>query len=244
VGLAAALQVADRDAEPLAGLGHRDVVGLLHWLERRDVHSLGERGAKRIAGVIPPAVEDVGRTLAPGRVGDLGDDAVEVAARRVEEDEGNRVEADSEVAGVGEQPHRAGGTAPEPLLDQVAGALRQGPALSREIVPVPEACRRRPSRRPERDPVEQLRELVQVQQRQQDPVAEGVRNLAETPVGDPPLVDGGGAHAASESSSATASIRCNAGMGSRGCGNGPLPPSRSATRSADQTPSSWKPQRQ
>jgi hypothetical protein len=238
VGLPALLQVADRNPESLAGLCHRDVVGLLHRLEGRDMHPLGEGRAQRLARSASVAVEHVGRPLPPGRVGDLGDDAVELALGGVEEEERDRVEADPEVARIGEQPDRPLRPSPEPRLHQVASPLRQRAALSREVVAVAETRRRRATSRPQRNPIQQLRELVQVQQRQQDPVAEGVRNLAEAPVGDPSLVDRRAIHAALANSSETASIRSSARTGSCGCGSGPRPPSLSATRSADQTPSS------
>ena len=69
----------------------------------------------RLAGI-----EHVGVPLAPRRVGDLRDHGVERPRGRVAEQEAHRVEADPQVARVGEQPDGAGGAAPEPLGDQAA----------------------------------------------------------------------------------------------------------------------------
>jgi hypothetical protein len=241
---AAPFQVPDHDAESLVRPGDGDLVGLLHGLEGGDVHPLPEGPDHVPLGGGSLRVEHVLRPLPPRSVGDLGDHAVKAALLVMEEEKRDRVEPDAEVARVGQQPDRASRSPPQTGLHEVAGAQRQGPLAARKVVGLPETRRSRAARRPERDRVEDAGELVEIEQRHEDAVAEGVGDGAEAAMRHPPLVDRGARHAASASSSGTGPLRCVTDTTSPACGIGPRPPSLSDTRSADQTPSSWKPQRQ
>ena len=241
---AAPFQVPDHNAESLVRPGDGDLVGLLHGLEGGDVHPLPEGPHHVPLGGGSLRVQHVFRPLPPRRVGDLGDHAVKAALLAMEEEKRDRVEPDAEIPRVGQQPDGAFRPPPQPGLHEVAGARRQGPLAAREVVGLAEARRCRAACRPERDRVEDAGELVEIEQRHEDAVAEGVRDGAEAAMRHPPLVDRGARHAASASGSETGSLRCVTGTTSPACGSGPRPPSLSDTRSADQTPSSWKPQRQ
>ena len=241
---AAPFQVPDHHAESLVRPGDGDLVGLLHGLEGGDVHPLPEGPRHVPLGGGSLRVQNVLRPLPPRRVGDLGDHAVNAAPLAMEEEKRDRVESDAEIARVGQQPDGAFRPPPQPGLHEVAGAHRQRPLAAREVVGLAEARRCRAARRPERDRVEDAGELVEIEQRHEDAVAEGVGDGAEAAMRHPPLVDRGARHAASASSSGTGPLRCVTGTTSPACGSGPRPPSLSDTRSADQTPSSWKPQRQ
>jgi hypothetical protein len=240
----APFQVPDDNLEPLARRGEGDLVFLLHRLEGRDVHPLPEGPGHPLPGCGPVRVQHVFSPLAPGRVGDLGDHAVEAAIVAVEEQERDRVEPDAEVARVGQQPNGASRPPAQPGLHEVARAVRQKALPIREVVGLVEARRRRAPRRPERDPIENPGQLVEIEQRKEDAVAERVGDGAEAAMHHPSLVDRGARHAASTSGSEERSLGFVTDAVSPTCGSGPRPPSRSDTRSADHTPSSWKPHRQ
>jgi hypothetical protein len=242
--LSAALEVPDHDGQSLARPGHRDLIGLLHRLKGGDVHALLEPADDRLVRRALTSVEDVGRSLAPGRVRDLGDDAVERAPRVEQEEERDGVEADAVVARVRQQEDRPRRTSAEANLDPLTGALREVALAAREVVAVAKACRCGAARRPERDPIEQPRQLAQVQQRHEDPVTERVLDRSGAAVRHPAFVDRRSPHAACGMRSRAGPAGGAAGASSPSWGRGPRPPSISATRRADQTPSSWKPQRQ
>ena len=132
-----------------------------------------------------------------------------------------------------------------------AGARRASTARSRalsasrggipaEIVLGMEVRGRRSAGRPERDGVEELGQLVEVEEGHEQAVAEPVRAPTQPPVSHPALVDRGCGHAAS-ASSRTAAVAGASSRSGRVASTGPRPPSACETRSADQTPSSWKP---
>lgn len=98
--LATGLEIPDHDSEPAAGGGHRDLIGLMHRLERGDMHSLPEPAGDAAVGLAAMRIEHVCRPLAPGSAGHLGDDALEYPVGVVQEEERDRVEADAEVARV------------------------------------------------------------------------------------------------------------------------------------------------
>jgi hypothetical protein len=237
------LEVADLDAEPGAWLADGDRVGLFHRLERGDVQPLLEATADRAARRPPPPVEHVRRPLAPRGVGHLGDHRVEGTVVAMEEEERDRVESDAEIPRVREQPDRPVRPATEPLFHEVAGALGQLLIAARQVVPVAESHRRGAAGRPQRNTVEQLGQLVEVQQGEENPVAERVRGRIPATVSDASLVDHRGGHAASASSDSGSGSGCTVVVWPS-CGSGPRPPSACATRRADHIPSSWKPQRQ
>ena len=127
---------------------------------------------------------------------------------------------------MGEQPDGAGGAVPNPVGDQAARRILERLARVAEEVRRAKPRGGRTTGRPEGELVEDLGQLRQVEQRHEDAIAEPVLDRAQPAVHHPPLVDRGlPAHAASACAAA-----CT--------------PSDSATRRADQTPSSWKPQRQ
>jgi hypothetical protein len=205
------------------------------------VHLLGEAGDDR-AVLRGAGVEDVRRPISPGGVRHLGDHAVDPSVRGVQEDERDWVEADAQVAWVRQHPHGPSRPPSQPRQDQVPCPFREGCFVARQVVGLPEARRSRMARGPERDPVEQTRQLIEIEEGREDAVSEGVGDRSGSPVRHPALIYGRGCHAASASSWATgsaapASTRA-ADAGSCACGSGPRPPSCSATRSADQTPSS------
>jgi hypothetical protein len=235
---ATSFQVPDHYAKSLARAREGDLVGLFHGLEGRDVHPLPEAPRDLAMGYRSTRVQHVRRPLAPRGVSDLGDHAVEVAILAVEEQERDRVEPDTEVARIGQQPDGAARPPAQTGLHELAGALRQRPLAAREVVGLTEARRRRAASRPERDRVEDVGELVEIEERHEEAVAEGVGDGAQAAMRHPPLVDRGARHAASASSSESGSVRCLTGATSPACGSGPRPPSLSATRRADQTPSS------
>ena len=189
------LETADQHAESLVGACGRDLVGLLHGLERGDVHALLERPRDPPPLHEATRVEYVRRSLAPWGVGHLRDHAVEAALGRVEEEERDRVEPDPEVARIREQADPTSWPPGEGLLDPPACPLRQG-ALAGEVIALPESRRRWSPGGPERDRIENIRHLVEVEQGHEDPVAEGVGNRPEPPMRHPPLVHGRLRHAA------------------------------------------------
>src|SRR6202012_5617846 len=100
--------------------------------------------------------------------------------------------------------------------------------------------------RVEREPVEHLGQLAEVQVGEEEAVAEGVLDRGHPPVPDPALVDGRGGQAASASSSGSATSAAaitgaggSARFGPRSSTGAPI---SSHTRSPLTTPSSWKPQ--
>ena len=242
--LAVMLEIADLDPQAVGRLAHRDLVGLVHRLKGGDVHALLEAGPNQPIVRSRAPVQHVGGVLSPGGVGHLSDHAVDgLPVLLMEEEEGDRVEADPQITRVREQPDGPRRPTAQAGERQVAGPLGEGPGATAEIVTAAKPGGSRPAGRPERDAVEQLGQLGEVEQGQEDPVVEGARHGSEPAMRDPALVDGGGAHAASASSRAPVST-ASASAGRSGWGNGPRPPSASETRSADQTPSSWNPQRQ
>ena len=232
------LQVPDHDGESLVRPSDGELVRLLHGLEGRDVHPLPEGPLYVPLGGGPLRVQHVLRPLSPWSVDDLGDHAVEVVLLAVEEEERHRVESDAEVARIGQQPHRPSRTPSQTGLHEVTGALRQGPLAAREVIALAKVRRRRATRGPERDRVEDAGELVEIEQRHEDAVAERVRDGAQAAMRHPPLVDSGARHAAAASASEAGSAGSSIGVTPSARGNGPRPPSCSDTRSADQTPSS------
>ena len=183
--------------EPLPGRRGPPLVALVHPHERGDVHALVDLAAQSRSA---PAIEHVGVALAPGRVRDLGDHRFERPRRRVAEQEAHRVEPDPQVARVGEQPdrRRRGGAraARRPGRARHRRAARPRRRGSRPAKP----RGRRPAGRPERELVEDLGQLAEVEQRHEDAVAEPVLDRAQPAVDHPPLVDRGRpAHAASAS---------------------------------------------
>ena len=92
----------------------------------------------------------------------------------VEVVEADRIEAAAEVAQVGEQAHRALRPVAGALLDQSPGGLGQRDVGVPEVVGAAEPHRRRAPRRVEGMAVEQVRELVEIEQGHEDPVAERV----------------------------------------------------------------------
>ena len=139
---AAPFQVPDHNAESLVRPGDGDLVGLLHGLEGGDVHPLPEGPHHAPLGGDSQRVQHVLRPLPPRGVGDLGDHAVK-APLAMEEEEGDRVEPDAEIAWVGQQPDGAFRPPPQLGLDEVAGAHHQGPLAAREVVGLAKArqCR-------------------------------------------------------------------------------------------------------
>jgi hypothetical protein len=232
------LQVPDHDVESLIRPSDGELVRLLHGLEGRDVHPLPEGPRHVPPGRGPLRVKDVLSPFSPRSIDDLGDHTVEPVLLFLEEEERDRVESDAEIARIGQQPHGPTRPPPQPSLHEVTGALRQGPCATRKVIGLAEVRRRRATRGPERDRVEEAGELVEIEQRHEDAVAEGVWDGAQAAMRHPPLVDRGARHAASASASAAGSIGCSIGASPSARGNGPRPPSRSDTRSADQTPSS------
>ena len=242
--LVASLEVADHDPEAVARRSQRDLVCLIDRLERGDVHPLLESAGDGFATAPRASVQYIRGALTPRGVRHLGDDAVEASPRIVKEEERDRVEADAQVARVCEQTDCSLWSPAEAFQGQVPRALRQRTSFAGEIVVIAEAGRCGSARGPQGDRIEQLWELVEVEKGHEDAVTEGMRDGPGAAVRHPALVYGGGAHAASASSSGAGGKSGAAQAGSPGCGSGPRPPSLSATRSADQTPSSWNPQRQ
>ena len=184
------------------------VVGV-HSEEGRHVEALGE------VSVEPPARVHV--ALAPGRVGDLGGQRLHVLALTVEAVvDADRVEQVPERAHARQQPHRALRADARPFLHRVEHGLPQR-YLGRTHVVLPAEPRRRGAAgRPESDAVEHLRQLVQIQIAEEDPIAELVGHRLMAAVAHPALVQRTRAHTS-------------------------ILPKRSHTRSAETTPSSWKP---
>jgi hypothetical protein len=166
------LQVPDHDVESLIRPSDGELVRLLHGLEGRDVHQLPEGPRHVSLGGGPLRVQDVLSSLSPRSIDDLGDHAVELVLLVLEEEERDRVESDAEIARICQQPHRPTRPPPQPSVHEVAGALRQGPFATRKVIGLAEVCRRRATRGPERDRVEDAGELVEIEQRHEDAVAE------------------------------------------------------------------------
>ena len=135
-------------AQALTGQACAPTVAAVHGQEGRDVKGLVERPA-------PSARLPLGTThrqrvhmpLAPGSIGDLGDEAFEARTVRAEAIvEAHGIEDVPGVAHVGEKTHRPLGPAPRGLLGAIAHRLRQrllGPA---EVVAATELCElRRPT---------------------------------------------------------------------------------------------------
>ena len=136
--------------------------------------------------------QQVGVALAPGGVGDLGQDPVErraVGAEAVVE--AHRVHGLAEVAAVGEQADRSVRPASQLGLHAVADRSVQRHGRVAEIVAAAELRQVGPVHRPQPAAGEHLVQLGQVQVELEDPVAEGVRGWAEPAVPDPAFVDGG-----------------------------------------------------
>jgi hypothetical protein len=170
--LAPALEVPDHDAEPIAGWGKRDLVGLFHWLKGRDVHPLLESAGDQPLALSAARIQHVCGPLSPRGVGDLRDDAVECPLPRMHEEERDRVEADTQVARVRQHPHRPVRPPAQTSLHQVPGAVGEAIAAAGKVVAVPEASRGRAARGPEWNRIEHVRKLVEIEQRHEDPVAE------------------------------------------------------------------------
>jgi hypothetical protein len=171
------------------------------------MHLLLERSGDGAPRSAIPTVEHVGDPFPPGRVGHFRDHRLDRApVRGVEEEKTDGVEADAQVARVCQHPDRPGRLAPDPLPDQLASPLAEAGRAPTQVVLAVEAGGRRPAGRPERNRVEQLRQLVQVEERHEDAVAEAVGHRAEPAMRHPAGVDGGGGHAASASSSAAGPI--------------------------------------
>ena len=176
-------------------------VALVHAHERRDVHALVDLAARLVAGI-----EDVGVPLAPGRVRHLRDHGVQRPGRVEAEQEADGVEADAEVARAGRAagPGRSGGAraAPHQPARRRRRAARPGRRGSRRRRSHAGAGRRADQ---SGNAVEHLGQLGEVEQGQEEPVAELVLHRAVAAVRHPPLVEGGGgAHAASGAARARA----------------------------------------
>ena len=224
----------DVDGEALAGLGRAERVGLVHPHQGGDVESLVELVAKH-GSLARAAGEDIRMTLSPGNVLDVGDDRLDPAAGAVEAVvEADRVEGVAEVAQAGEQADRAGGAGAGRGLDGVERALGERAPRVAEEVGAPEPGRRRSAGREQREGIEHLRQLDEVEVHEEEPVAKAVLDRLEAPVPDPALVHGRGAHAA---------IASTSGAG-RLVGRTAAAAISAQARMALSTPSSWKPQPQ
>ena len=139
--------------------------------------------------------------LAPGRVRHLGDHRLHPAVVAVQVEQADRVERVAGEPQAGEQPHRAVRRRPGPLAHERAGRVGERRlGVAEEVLAAP-AHQRRSARGPQRVAVEDLGQLVEVEERHRDPVAERVLDRRQAAVRNPALVDRRRGHAACASAS-------------------------------------------
>ena len=149
--------------------------------------------------------QQVGVPLAPWRVGDLGEHEAHALVRVVEAVvEGDRIERMAQVAQVRQQPDRTPGPLAGALGHGIPHTLVQRPVGRADEVRAAKPSRRRPPRRPAPERVEHPGQLGQVQIRHEERIAELVRHRDVAAMTDPALVDARVDHAASSTSSRSA----------------------------------------
>jgi spermidine/putrescine transport system ATP-binding protein len=177
-------------------------------------------------------LQHVGMPLVPGRVGDLRHDRLDgLPGRVVDVVQADRVEVVAEVAQVREQPDRAPRPHARLALDGVAYRLVQRLArVAVEILPA-EPADGGSARRPEPVPVEEPGQFREVDEREEDTVAELVAARAEAPVADPAGIE-----------AAVHRARCEGSRIGACAGGAPVAAAKSwSAQSALTTPSSWNP---
>ena len=102
------------------------------------MHPLPE-GPRHVSLAGASRVKHVRRPLSPRRIGDLGDHAVKVTVFAMEKEKRDRVESDTQVARVRQQPDGTFRVPPQTGLHELTSARRQWPIGAREVIGVAKA---------------------------------------------------------------------------------------------------------